>query len=1110
MVKSALIAFGVVTSIFLMFFVSLTNGILINNISLNNVNIDGLYIKYDKKLIFSIKKLKIIKSNDESETKFDPNWLIYGNRALSYFELIKIEDIDFEGEHIYVDYKDNIFNIKHQYLEFSLTQQIKNNRLKFNAYTNKIKDIKFINNYIDLDDDIKKLINEQFTFDYIELVTLNGQEKLSNITKIDENDLNIKLRIKSPQLKYPNQPIVNLNDIVITVIDGKVDISVSKSSLKDGVTFEGKIKTDIKNTKTTIAGDLYYKDIKITTNNTIENDTLNYQLSSNKFRDIKVFDKLVAIPKGIRKWAIVRLNSKSAKIDNISGKTYLKDFNVDFSTLRVDATLDDIVIDFNPKRAYPLEAKKVQVLFDGKDMNIKLTKPKSNDVDLDGSEAIVYDMFGDSGLLLKLQTISALNWTLVRAVKSYDVNIADELGVRQTKGKSDIKVKINIPFSDDPVDVFVQILNNNSIITVKDNPLKFNKFDFIYKDKKVFIKDTTLVEQGNIIDIKNLVFDINKNLLNVNLDAKDINKTFSVNLTNSTNLDQNNTKGNVNIKFVDIKDVVSIQNKTIPYRAIFGKEINAILPSLGISYQKKDNYNYLSIEDIVILEDIIIPLKQANLKSASIDLKTKDFNIIDLDIDATSKTNDLNQTFDISMLANLDLNSSSSKGNINIHKLKFQDLVDINQTDIPYSVSFKDDINLYLPSLTIEYKKKDDTNFIDINSFEKLSKIVKVMKDNNITSGSAYIKTKDFLDMAIRLNLNIEPYGIFHKTKKQKDINLDIEIEKMKKISLKDTKNMLSGNIDITKKPKINLTLNDVGIEYKTKDLNETKPVKKEPLEKCENIILDLPKVSLSMNNGYFKYNNNVVQYDKIISKTNKDKVDFILDKNNTNISLYLDGDNIYLNADKVDKNFINNGAGSVILKDGYVDLYTSGTQCNLNGRGELRNLNIKDASILNNIFLVINSAPAVINPLLIIPNAYRFATDEFQLSEYEIKKGNFNFNFNRDNSVLNIPKLNISGVHSDFNGDANIDLYSEKIKSKVDIIFMKDYAKIISYIPLVNYIVLGDEERFSYSVNIDGNLTSPDVTTHMAKETAMAPINMIKRVFMLPFLPFQDSNATK
>lgn len=994
MVKSALIAIGVVTSIFLMFFVSLIHGISINNISLNNVNIYGLYLKYDKKLIFSIKKLKINKSDDKSEVKFEPNWLIYGNMALTYFKSIKIYDIDFEGEHLYVDYKTNIFNIKHKYLEFSLTQTIKNNKLKFNAYTNKITDIKFINKYINLNESVKKLINEQFTFDYIKLISLNGEKKLSNITKIDENDLNAKFIIKNPQLKYPNQPIINLNDIIITIINGNIDISISKSNIKSSVTFQGNIKTNIKNWKNgkiTISGDLYYKDVIVNTNDIIKNGIISYQLSTNKFKDIKMFDKLIKIPKNIRKWAIVRLNSKSAKINNISGKIDLKKFNIDSLTLRFDATLDDVVMDFNPKRAYPLEAKKVQLLFDGKDMNIKLTKPKSNDVNLDGSDAVIYDMLDNSGIILNFRTISPINWTLVRILKSYNINTVDDFKVRQTKGLSNIKVKINIPFSNDPEDIFIKILNKNSTITVKDNPLKFNKFDFVYKDKKIIIKDTTLTQDENTIDINHLIFDIDKNKLDLDLNAHDINKTFSINLTNSSYLEQNNINGNINI----------------------------------------DN-------------------------------------------------------------------------------LKFKDFIDIHKIDIPYNASFKDNINLHFPSLAIEYIKKGNTSFIDINSFKKLSKIIKVMKDNNITDGSAYIKTNDFLNIIIKLNLNIEQYGIFYKNKKQKDITLDMKIKKMKKISFRDTKNMLNGNIDITKKPKINLSFNDMGIEYKTKYLNEIEPIKKEPLKKCKNINFDLPQISLYMKNGYLKYNEKLINYEFINTKTNKNNIYFTLNKNNTNINLHLKGKQVYAKIDNLDSDFLNNISNERIADNGSINLSAYGTQCNINGKSNIKNLNIKDTSILNSIFLAISSAPAIINPLLIIPNVYRFATDKFKLSEYKIKKSTFNFDFNREKDILNIQKLNIFGVNFDFVGKADIDLYNKKIQSKLDVIFFKDYSKLISYIPLINNIVLDDNRRFSYSVDLDGNLTSPKVTTHIAKETVTAPINMIKRVFMLPLLPFMDSNTTK
>jgi hypothetical protein len=70
----------------------------------------------------------------------------------------------------------------------------------------------------------------------------------------------------------------------------------------------------------------------------------------------------------------------------------------------------------------------------------------------------------------------------------------------------------------------------------------------------------------------------------------------------------------------------------------------------------------------------------------------------------------------------------------------------------------------------------------------------------------------------------------------------------------------------------------------------------------------------------------------------------------------------------------------------------------------------------------------------------------------------------------------------------------------------MKDYSNIIKHIPLVGYIILGDEKRFSYSVDITGKLKDPKVSTHIAKESFLAPFNIIKRVITLPILPFQES----
>jgi len=59
MVKNIFIIFGILISIFLMLVISLHNGIKIDNISFKNINIQGLYLKYDKKLIIDTRNISI-------------------------------------------------------------------------------------------------------------------------------------------------------------------------------------------------------------------------------------------------------------------------------------------------------------------------------------------------------------------------------------------------------------------------------------------------------------------------------------------------------------------------------------------------------------------------------------------------------------------------------------------------------------------------------------------------------------------------------------------------------------------------------------------------------------------------------------------------------------------------------------------------------------------------------------------------------------------------------------------------------------------------------------------------------------------------------------------
>lgn len=1111
MLKSVFVTIGILLLIFLISFISLVNGISIDSISTKSVNIKELYLKYDKKLIFSIEKLEILDSKDEEESSFDLKWLQYSNTILNFFTTIELKDIIYANEHINVKYQNNLFTIKSNGIIVSLQQNIHNNTIDYQIQSNKIKDIKFINKFVELSVQMKELINHQFTFDYIQLENLSGKEKIANLDNFDITTLIAEAIIKKPKLAYEKYPKFSLEDIKIKLSNGTIDITLNKTNTENEISFQGAIQTDLENTNTTIKGELFYKELAIKTNTSIQNDTLSYQLSIKEFHDIKIFEEFIDIPEDIKKWAITRLKSDTIKIENINGKIYLQDFKVDLSTLRIDAILYDIIMDFNPNLAYPLEAKEVKISFDGKDMHFKFKNPISNDVDLKGSDAIIYDMFGDSGLLLRLQSQSPLNSTLVRAVKSYDVNIADELAIRQTKGKSDIKVKIDIPFDEKPTDIYVKITNKNSVISIKENLLSFTKFDFVYVDDKVILNDTILLYEKNNITIKNLNFNIENESLKTDIDIEKQNE-YSLSLKNSSNLQSKIGRGVLSLNSITIPDISDVKNIKIPYNINFDDDIQLYFPTLDILYSKIKQSNHLAINDLNLLKPFFIPLNKIDIKKGTISLFTKEFEKINTDLFVKSGDKDQDLSYEFLLRSQLDLKQQKSKGSVLFKRLNIKDIIDINNTTVPYKVNYKDTISVYLPSLDIDFTQKDEINYLNLNSFEKLSKVITVMKENNITNGDIKVQTKDFKNIDAQLNIITHLVDIYYKNKKLPKLTLDAQIKNLQTISIKDPNDMIEASIDLEGSMRIDLKTDNLGIVYKSEDYNTTEepPLKpKEPLEKCKNIILDLPTISTQLQNGFFQYNDNRIIYDRIKTYSKEDKVLFDLSRKKTDINLFINKENIALDAKEVGFEFLNTIAGKEITTGGKAYLNLHGSQCQPQGKSYLRNLNIKDAAILNNIFLVVNSAPAIINPLLILPNAFRFATDKFSLSEYEIKNGHFYFDFNRDKSIIKIPKMDIDGVHSSFKGKADIDLYNEKIQANIDIIFMKDYAKIISYIPLVNYIILGDEKRFSYSVDVDGNLTNPDVTTHMTTETLMAPVNMIKRVFLLPTLPFKETNST-
>ena len=1125
----------IILSISIVFY-KVNSGISIKEFSNSSAIIEQLYIKYDKKLTITIDTLTIIPSQEDSAPiSIKPKYLKYAKTFLENLELIKIKHILVANQDLNLKFKNHKLVVKNKDISINTTFEILksnviiksklelidekiisnavlnlniiNNQLDYKVSTNSITNLKFIEKYATVPEDIQKLLNEQLKFQDIKVKNISGFIDINNPKNINLDKIKANVDINRLSLKYNHYPKVSIQDINITFQNKNIVTYINRDlNIKDELSLDAIITSSIDGKEIYVDSKIFYKDIVINNKEEIKDEILKYNLSIEEFKDINTFSDFVEFPASIKKWAIDRLTTKSVEIENISGLIYLKDFFVDMSTLRVDGTLNDIVMDFNPKRAYPLKAKVVKLNFDGRDMNINLTNPISNDVDLNGSSATIYNMFNNSGLLLELQSISPLNETLVRSVESYDVNIVRELGVPQTKGSSDIKVRIDIPFTDNPIDIFVAIKNKDSIIKIKDNNISFDIFDFKYQNKQVIINNSLAHYKNYNIDINDLLFDIPKSELNLNILAYDNNQTFKVGVLNYTNLDKNITNGKIDVNFVDINNTVSIKNELIPYNAIFGDKIDMNLPTLGINYNKQNNTQNLKIEELKIFKEFIIPMKDLPLRSSYLDVNIVDNKDINLKLKAKSMKYFDDLKYDILLSTNLNLENNTTSGDLDISNLYYKDVTDIKNKIIPFNGSFSNkEQKFQMPNLGFEFIKSD-INYLSLENINHLGKIVTKIADLNLTKTSLKLTTKDFNDINLSTKTDIKIYPIYIKDKKLDELNLNIKIKDKKYINIQDTKGLIDGNIVLDNTQNIDINLSNLGIVYK--DDNKTKKDEKPIViyhPKCKNIELDLPMISLNIDNGYIKYNDNEIVYDNINLKTNKDKIKLNLDKNQTKLLVKVDNKDINLSIKNIDKDFVNRLANKTIIDQGNINIDIFGTQCDMNGKVLLKDINIKEAKILKNIFLIINTTPAFINPLLVLPNAYRFATDKLNLSQYSIKNGLIDFNFNRDNDIVKLNTLYTQGIYSDFLAKGEVNLRKNTIDTKLDIIFMKDYSKIIGYIPIVGYIILGDEKRISYSVDIDGKLTQPDIKTHLFKETTTAPLNMIKRVITLPLVPFQD-----
>lgn len=145
----------------------------------------------------------------------------------------------------------------------------------------------------------------------------------------------------------------------------------------------------------------------------------------------------------------------------------------------------------------------------------------------------------------------------------------------------------------------------------------------------------------------------------------------------------------------------------------------------------------------------------------------------------------------------------------------------------------------------------------------------------------------------------------------------------------------------------------------------------------------------------------------------------------------------------------------------------------------------ILDYKVLNNILAFVNTIPSLVTFSLPGYNTHGMAVKDAYM------------HFKAKNNVFEISDIYIDSKELDILGRGSANFNTNTIDLQLNL--KTDLGSSISKIPVVGYILLGDD-TVSTTLKITGALENPKVESLLAEDIIVAPLNIIKRTFLLPY----------
>ncbi len=153
----------------------------------------------------------------------------------------------------------------------------------------------------------------------------------------------------------------------------------------------------------------------------------------------------------------------------------------------------------------------------------------------------------------------------------------------------------------------------------------------------------------------------------------------------------------------------------------------------------------------------------------------------------------------------------------------------------------------------------------------------------------------------------------------------------------------------------------------------------------------------------------------------------------------------------------------------------------------------IINGGIMRN-FKAYNNTLAFINTL---PALATLNDPGFSKKGFHIKKGIAKYRKIGDKIIFD--SIHIEGKSANIVGSGKIDLKRNTIDINLAIQIARELGKVVGSLPVLGYILMGEDKSMTVGLKITGSISEPKVETSPAKELLKLPLDIIERTLKAP-----------